>query len=111
MSYINRKNDYIRNPETMSLEKNPAADYHGGHAKQHHEEMAQIATQKINELVPDMIDSRITTALENIIGAIEYDVKTYVSMSVDYADEVLLGSKAKKIISTAIMDTIKKNLK
>jgi len=93
---------------------NPTRDYHGGRAAQHHAEMRQIALKTVNEVVPQMIEETCvkicTAALEDVIGAIEWDIEEIVNVSFDDMHNVFNSEKYRKVISTKIMDSIKKNL-
>ena len=93
---------------------NPTRDYHGGRAAQHHAEMRQIALKVIQEVVPQMIEETCvkicTAALEDVIGAIEWDIEEIVNVSFDDMHNVFNSEKFRKVISTKIMDSIKKNL-
>ena len=103
------KNKYINTPSSGNL-LSRHQDGHGGHAKEHHQEMEEIAEAKIREMVPDMINETCHQLLENIDNAIEYDVDTYVSVSVNSLEELFRGHKLQRIISDAIMKEIRKNL-
>lgn len=93
---------------------NPTRDYHGGRAAQHHAEMRQIALETIKEVVPPMINDICiqicTAALEDVIGAIEWDIEEIVNVSFDDMHNVFNSEKFRKVISTKIMDSIKKNM-
>ena len=93
---------------------NPTRDYHGGRAAQHHAEMRQIALKTINEVVPPMVEEICvkicTAALEDVIGAIEWDIEEVINVSFDDMHNVFNSEKFRKVISTKIMDSIKKNL-
>lgn len=93
---------------------NPTRDYHGGRAAQHHAEMRQIALATINEVVPPMINDICiqicTEALQDVIGAIEWDIEEIVNISFDDMHNVFNSEKFRKVISTKIMDSIQKNL-
>ena len=93
---------------------NPTRDYHGGRAAQHHAEMRQIALETIKEVVPQMIEETCvkicTAALEDVIGAIEWDIEEVINISFDDMHNVFNSEKFRKVISTKIMDSIQKNL-
>ena len=93
---------------------NPTRDYHGGRAAQHHAEMRQIALKTVNEVVPPMIEEICvkicTAALEDVIGAIEWDIEEVINVSFDDMHNVFNSEKFRKVISTKIMDSIQKNL-
>ncbi|MBR5291394.1 MAG: hypothetical protein IKU32_00600 [Clostridia bacterium] len=76
--------------------------------------MRQIALETIKEVVPPMINDICfqicTAALEDVIGAIEWDIEEIVNVSFDDMHNVFNSEKFRKVISTKIMDSIKKNL-
>ena len=89
-------------------------DGHGGHGFEHRQEMRQIALETIKEVVPQMIEEMCvqicTAALEDVIGAIEWDIEEVINVSFDDMHNVFNSEKFRKVISTKIMDSIKKNL-
>lgn len=89
-------------------------DGHGGHGFEHRQEMRQIALETIKEVVPQMIEETCvkicTAALEDVIGAIEWDIEEVINVSFDDMHNVFNSEKFRKVISTKIMDSIKKNL-
>ena len=111
------------------------ADGHGGHAREHRQEMMQVAEMVVARNVPQMIE-RITRhtideavnrairetvpricaeiyneSLTNLIGAINYDVNTAVDISINDFGEIAAGSKVSKFISDAIMKELRVKLK
>ena len=90
-------------------------DTHGGHAQEHREEMAQIAQQIIIQTVPPMVEEIFAKlwneAAERLIGAIEWDIQEVVSVAFDDMGEVFHSEKFRKVISSKIMEAIKKNIK
>ena len=90
-------------------------DTHGGHAAEHREEMAQIAQQVVIKTVPPMVEEIFAKlwneAAERLIGAIEWDIQEVVSVAFDDMGEVFHSEKFRKVISSKIMEAIKKNIK
>ena len=83
---------------------------HGGHAKEHREEMTQIATAVVNELVPKIAAEIYNQAIENLIGALEYDIQTCVHIAINSFEEIYKSDKVEKICSDAIMNELKKKI-
>ena len=85
-------------------------DGHGGHGFEHRQEMRQIALETIKEVVPQMIEEMCvqicTAALEDVIGAIEWDIEEVINVSFDDMHNVFNSEKFRKVISTKIMDSI-----
>ncbi len=103
----NGKRAYVRNGSRF--------DTHGGHAQEHQEEMAQIAQQIIMQTVPPLVEEifakRWNEAAERLIGVIEWDIQEIISVSFDDMGEVFHSEKFRKVISSKIMESIKKNIK
>lgn len=103
----NGKRAYVRNGSRF--------DTHGGHAQEHQEEMAQIAQQVVIQTVPPMVEEIFAKlwneAAERLIGAIEWDIQEVVSVAFDDMGEVFHSEKFRKVISSKIMEAIKKNIK
>ena len=51
-----------------------------------------------------------TEALQDVIGAIEWDIEEVITISTNDVSKVLCSDKFRKILSTKIMDSIQKNL-
>ena len=102
----NGKRAYVRNGSRF--------DTHGGHAAEHREEMAQIAQQIIMQTVPPLVEEIFAKlwneAAEQFIGAIEWDIQEVVSVAFDDMGEVFKSEKFRKVISSKIMESIKKNI-
>ena len=110
--YYYGRSAFVKNGETLvkNYFDNPTQDYHGGRAAQHHAEARQIALQVIKEVVPQMIEETCvkicTAALEDVIGAIEWDIEEVVNVSFDDMHNEFNSEKFRKVISTKIMDSI-----
>lgn len=50
--------------------RNNTQDGHGGHAREHREEMRKIAEDAIKEIVPQLCAEIYNEAVSNLIGAI-----------------------------------------
>ena len=68
--------------------------------------MRRIAKETVNEMVPKMCAEIFNNAVSNLIGAIEYDVDTCVSVSIDSMGKIFDSSELKKVLSKKIMDDI-----
>ena len=86
------------------------ADGHGGHAEEHHEEMRAIAEQVVQTQVPIIASQMINEAIDKMIGAIEYDIKTVVRVSFDEVDTIFKSEKLRQYVSDRIVREIKANL-
>ncbi len=85
-------------------------DGHGGHGIEHRKEMASIALQIMQDNLPRMIESICldiwNSALNRLIGAIEYDINTVVQIAINDANEIFTGKQVSKFISNAIMKNL-----
>ena len=85
-------------------------DGHGGRAAEHRKEMADIAKAAVYEYAPEIAAAIYNDALTKIIGAIEYDVETIVTVSMADAGEIFNGTACQKIISDRIVKEIQAKL-
>lgn len=85
-------------------------DGHGGRGHQHRAEMRRIAEEAINDLVPKIAEQYFTKAAEQIIGAIQYDIETVVSVAVDSGEEIFNSKKFKQVVSDRIVKEIKASI-
>lgn len=97
------------NPEKYDCNGN-YRDGHGGHAQEHREEMRQIATMVVNELAPKIAAEIYNKSLENLMGAINYDVEACVQVGVGSIEEIFKSSKVKRLCSEAIMKELQKSI-
>ena len=102
---------FIQNPKgnLMSYCSGPN-DGHGGHAAEHREEMRAIAVETINEIVPAMCAAIYNEAVTRLVGAIQYDVETCVSVSIDSMGEIFNSKKFQTVLSENIMKAIMAHL-
>lgn len=88
---------------------------HGAHTEEHRQEMRHEAIKAIYDYVPPMIEAACikicTETVENIMGAIEWDINEVINVSFDDVGKVFHSEKFRKVISDKIMESIKKNLK
>ena len=107
---------FVRKGETLGKNyfDNPTRDYHGGRAAQHHAEMRQIALQVVQEFVPRIVETICTEiwndALQRLVGAMEYDVNTCVSIAFDDAEKIFKSKEAQKFISDKIVKELQREI-
>ena len=93
---------------------NPTRDYHGGRARQHHAEMRKVALETVREVVPRLVDEICTAiwndALQRLVGAMEYDVNTCVSIAFDDAEKIFKSKEAQKFISDKIVKEVQREI-
>ena len=86
-------------------------DGHGGNAEEHKREMQAIAKEAVFEYAPEIASRIYNSAIERLVGALQYDIDTIVSVSLEDAGEIFNSSKCRKVISDRIMKEIKAQLK
>ena len=86
-------------------------DGHGGHSAQHRQEMMEIAKAAVCEYAPEIAASIYNSAIERLVGALQYDIDTIVSVSLQDVGEIFNSNKCRQIISDRIMKEIKAQLK
>ena len=93
---------------------NPTRDYHGGYARQHHAEMRQEAIKAIQEFVPQIVETICTEiwndALQRLVGAIDYDVNTCVSIAFNDAEKIFKSKEAQKFVSDKIVKELQREI-
>ena len=57
--------------------------------------MREIAEKAINDIVPKMAADIYNEAIKRLIGAIQYDIETVVSVAVDSGEEIFNSKKCK----------------
>lgn len=90
------------------------ADGHGGHSAEHRAEMEQIAEQiaqrKIAEMIPEIQRAAYVSAYNNLIGALEFDISSAVSIGLENCGTIFYDSKTQTILAEAVMREIRKRL-
>ena len=107
---------YVKKGEPLGKNyfDNPTRDYHGGRARQHHAEMRQVALETVREVVPRLVDEICTAiwndALQRLVGAMEYDVNTCVSIAFDDAEKIFKSKEAQKFVSDKIVKELQREI-
>lgn len=107
---------YVKKVEPLGKKyfDNPTRDYHGGYARQHHAEMRQEAIKAIQEFVPQIVETICTAiwndALQRLVGAIDYDVNTCVSIAFDDAEKIFKSKEAQKFVSDKIVKELQREI-
>ena len=75
------------------------------------EEIAErIAQQKIAEALPEIQRAAYISAYNNLVGALEFDVTSAVSIGLENCGEIFYDSKTQKILAEAVMRELKKQM-
>ena len=87
-----------------------AQDGHGGRGAEHREEMRQIAKEVVEELAPKIAAGIYNEALQRLVGALQYDIETIVSISLEDAKNIFNSAQCRKVISDRIMKELRARL-
>ena len=85
-------------------------DGHGGRSAEHKEEMRQIAMQVVKELAPQIAAQVYNESLRRLVGALQYDIETIVSVSLEDAKNIFNSSQCRRVISDRIMKELMSKL-
>ena len=87
-----------------------ARDGHGGRAKEHREEMRQIAEEAVKALAPTIAKEIYIQTLQSMLDGLRYDIETIVSISFDDAHDILTSKKVRKYVSDRITREVLKRI-
>ena len=73
-------------------------------------ETQQIATEVVKELAPKIAAEMFNQAIDNLIGALEYDIETCVHVAVGSFEEIYKSGKVEKLCSDAIIQELRKQI-
>ena len=96
-------------------------DGHGGRAEEHRKEMEDIARRvyaeehqkdmdEIKALIEELLPIAYKQAIEDFLGALDYDVQSITRIGFDGCRDIFEDKKAQKYISDHIMKEIQKRL-
>ncbi len=72
--------------------------------------MRQIAKEVVQELAPHIAVQIYNDALERLVGALQYDIETIVSVSLEDVGNIFNSSQCRRVISDRIMKELKARL-
>jgi len=72
--------------------------------------MRQIAKEVVEELAPQIAAQIYNEALQRLVGALQYDIETIVSVSLEDAKNIFNSSQCRRIISDRIMKELMSRL-
>ena len=72
--------------------------------------MRQIATEVVQELAPQIAVEIYNEALQRLVGALQYDIETIVTVSLEDAKNIFNSAKCRKVISDRIMKELTSRL-
>ena len=85
-------------------------DGHGGRSAEHAAEMRQIAVEVVKELAPQIAAQIYNESLQRLVGALQYDIETIVSVSLEDAKNIFNSAQCRRVISDRIMKELKARL-
>lgn len=104
---------YISNPTgnlVSYCDGNGTQDGHGGRAREHHEEMRQIAREEIEKVIPQIQQDAYAHALSDVLGALRADVTTVVDIAMNTGEEIFHDARTKQTLLDSIYKTVLDNL-
>ena len=100
--------------EAEHIAKMETAVMSGGHSAEHRAEMEEIAEriaqQKIAEALPGIQRAAYISAYNDVVGALEFDVTSAVSIGLENCGTIFYDSKTQTILAEAVMREIRKRL-
>ena len=78
-------------------------DGHGGRRAEHIEEIRQIAKEIVLDLAPKIASEIYNESLQRLVGALQYDIETIVTVSLEDAKNIFNSAQCRRIISDRIM--------
>ena len=114
MKYLDSNQEYWYNENGyLCYRRNPLA--HGGHSEEHRREMMQIAeqvvAQKLNDVIPEIQRAAYSTAYNDFVNALSFDVESAVSIGFANGEAIFRDKKTQKVVADAVMHEIRKQLK
>ena len=70
----------------------------------------QIVERKIAEMIPEIQRAAYVSAYNNLIGALEFDITSAVSIGLENCGTIFYDSKTQKVLAEAVMREIRKRL-
>ena len=70
----------------------------------------QIAERKMAEALPEIQKATYISAYNNLVGALEFDVTSAVSIGLENCGEIFFDSRTQKVVADAVMREIRKQL-
>ena len=70
----------------------------------------RIAQQKIAEALPEIKSSAYISAYNDMVGALEFDITSAVSIGLENCGTIFYDSKTQKVLADAVMREMRKQL-
>ena len=85
-------------------------DGHGGHAREHHEEMRQIAKEEIAKAIPEIYKEAYAQAMNDLLQALRADITTVVDIALESGEDIFHDSKTRQALMNNLYDMVIKNM-
>ena len=113
MEYLDQNQEYWYNERGyLCYRRNPLA--HGGHSEEHRREMQfiaeQVVQQKLNDVIPEIQRAAYSTAYNDFVDALSFDVGTAVNIGFANGAEIFHDKKTQKMVADAVMSEVRKYL-
>ena len=113
MKYLDSKQQYYYSDSgSLCYRRNQMA--HGGHSEEHRQEMAQIAEQivlqKLNDVIPEIQRAAYSTAYNDIVNALSFDVESAVNIGFANGEAIFKDKRTQKVVADAVMREVRKQL-
>lgn len=87
---------------------------HGNHGAEHKREMEEVANdifnQKFEQAISQIEQSIYSRALSDLLSALQIDMTSVVSVTMNNAREIFYGERCQTAIMKAIVDEVRKHL-
>jgi len=106
---------YSIGPDGKWIWRRNTNDGHGGNAELHRREMQyiaeQVVQQKLNDVIPEIQRAAYSTAYNDFVNALSFDVGTAVNIGFANGEEIFHDKKTQKVVADAVMNEVRKQLK
>ena len=71
----------------------------------------QVVQQKLNDVIPEIQRAAYSTAYNDFVNALSFDVGTAVNIGFANGEEIFRDKKTQKVVADAVMEQVSKYLK
>ena len=71
----------------------------------------QVVQQKLNDVIPEIQRTAYSTAYNDFVNALSFDVGTAVNIGFANGEEIFRDKKTQKVVADAVMEQVSKYLK
>ena len=70
----------------------------------------QVVQQKLNDVIPEIQRAAYSTAYNDFVNALSFDVTSAVNIGFENAESIFRDKKTQKVVADAVMKEVKKHL-